>query len=181
MRIFVSVGTDHHPFDRLVRWAAAWAGDHPDDQVVVQHGTGAAPRSTGNLRARELLDAATMAAELAAADVVVISCGPGGVMDARAAGRLPVVVPRRADLGEHVDDHQQAFAAHLEARGLARPVLDGAGFRAVLEEVGARPDALRIPPERRTPPGIAAVGRLVDDLVRGRPVGRLRRERDVSG
>jgi hypothetical protein len=29
------------------------------------------------------------------------------------------VVPRRAYLGEHVDDHQSRFAQHMHARGLA--------------------------------------------------------------
>src|SRR5918993_5733368 len=27
--LLVTVGTDHHPFDRLVRWAAAWLAAHP--------------------------------------------------------------------------------------------------------------------------------------------------------
>ena len=28
--VVVSVGTDHHPFDRLVEWVDRWAGEHPD-------------------------------------------------------------------------------------------------------------------------------------------------------
>jgi UDP-N-acetylglucosamine transferase subunit ALG13 len=175
VRVFVSVGTDHHPFDRLVGWAAEWARAHPDDRVVCQHGTTAPPPPVANLRAVELLDAAGMAAELHAADVVVVSCGPGAAMDTRAAGRVPVVVPRRADLGEHVDDHQQAFARHLEARGLALRVVDEDGFRAALEEVAADPSRLRMEPEVRVPSGIEGVGRLVDDLVYGRRPTRARR------
>lgn len=169
MRVFVSVGTDHHPFDRLVGWAARWAADHPGDEVVVQHGTAAPPEPSPSpgWRAEPLLDAAGMAAELSAADVVVISAGPGGVMDARAAGRLPVAVARHHDLGEHVDDHQRSFVRHLERRGLARCVEDEAGFRAVLAQASADPSALRVEPGRRVPAGIAEVGRLVDRLVRG--------------
>lgn len=171
MRVFVSVGTDHHPFDRLVGWAERWAADHPGDRVVVQHGHASVPADPPSplWQATRLLDAASMADELGRADVVVVSAGPGGVMDARAAGRLPVAVARRHQLGEHVDDHQLAFVRHLDQRGLARCVEDEAGFRAVLEEAAAHPASLRIEPEERVPPGIAEVGRLIDRLVRGTP------------
>ena len=36
--VLVLVGTDHHPFDRLVGWSDAWAREHPDVAVVVQYG-----------------------------------------------------------------------------------------------------------------------------------------------
>lgn len=169
MRVFVSVGTDTHPFDRLVRWALDRAAEHPEDELLLQHGTTPLPavRRGPHVETVELLDGARMAAELAAADVVVISAGPGGVMDARAAGHLPVAVARRGDLGEHVDDHQLSFVRHLQARGLARCIEDEAGFRAVLDEVAADPTVLRIEPEVRSAPGVEAVGRLVDELVWG--------------
>ena len=43
--VFVTVGTDHHPFDRLCGWADAWvaAGRHPEVPWFVQSGTSAAP------------------------------------------------------------------------------------------------------------------------------------------
>ncbi len=170
MRVFVSVGTDHHPFDRLVGWADRWAADHPDDRVVVQYGTSGAPRHG---EGSELLGSDRMREELARADVVVISCGPGGVMDARAAGRIPLAVARRHDLGEHVDDHQLAFARLLAERGLARWVQDEAGFRALLQAVTDDPGLLRLDPAAdpegaAEPAGIRRIGGLIDDLVYSR-------------
>jgi UDP-N-acetylglucosamine transferase subunit ALG13 len=164
MRVFVSVGTDHHPFDRLVEWAERWALDHPDDRVVVQHGT---TRPPTNGEFAQLYRRDDMRAQLEAADAVVISCGPGGVMDVRAAGRLPIIVARRNDLGEHVDDHQQSFARHLSDTGLARCVEDEQGFRRALDDARAHPDRFRVEPERSTPAGIARIGELIDELVRG--------------
>jgi UDP-N-acetylglucosamine transferase subunit ALG13 len=38
-------------------------------------------------------------------------------MDARKLGRVPIVLPRNADLGEHVDNHQQRFARKMAELG----------------------------------------------------------------
>ena len=43
--VFVTVGTDHHPFDRLCAWADAWvsAARHPEIPWFLQSGTSKAP------------------------------------------------------------------------------------------------------------------------------------------
>ena len=165
MRLFVSVGTDHHPFDRLVGWADRWAADHPEDEVVIQFGTSTAPRFG---RGVHLLDPETMRVEFASADVVMISCGPGGVMDARAAGRIPVAVARRHELGEHVDDHQLAFAELLVEQDLSRAAASESEFRALVEAVADGREDLSIEPGTdQVPAGIARIGELIDGLVWG--------------
>lgn len=165
MRVFVTVGTDHHPFARLLAWVERWAVTHPGDIVVVQHGAGAAPRSCVD---HELLPVERLQAELAAADVVVCSAGPGAAMDARDQGRLPVVVPRLAGLGEAVDDHQVAFARHLAEHGLARCVEREEELAAVLEEARDHPGVFAPGvQERPVPEGVRRVGCLVDELVWG--------------
>lgn len=163
MRVFVSVGTDHHPFDRLVDWAERWALAHPDDTVVVQHGTTRAP--DGAVEHAELYSRDDMRAQLERADVVVISCGPGGVMDVRATGRVPVVLARRADLGEHVDDHQQSFARHLSSAGLAHCIESEAELVEALDSARDEPQRWRCEPPTEPPVGIARIGQLIDELV----------------
>jgi UDP-N-acetylglucosamine transferase subunit ALG13 len=164
MHVFVSVGTDHHPFERLVGWAERWAAAHPEDTVVVQHGTTRAPAGVEHA---ELYRRDEMRAQLESADAVVISCGPGGVMDVRSTGRRPVVVARRADLGEHVDDHQQAFARHLARTGLAVCVETEQEFAEVLEDARRDAPAWRVQAESAAPSGIARIGELIDELVWG--------------
>ena len=96
--ILVLVGTDHHPFDRLVRWADRWAGAH-EARVVIQHGTA---RRAGARRGRRA--AAGRRARGAAARRPPRSCATEGRARspaARAAGIRPIVVardpvPRRA-------------------------------------------------------------------------------------
>ncbi len=60
-----------------------------------------------------------LAAAMKDADVVVAHTGIGSAIDAMESGKCPVLVPREARHGEHVDDHQRQIAAELAARGLA--------------------------------------------------------------
>ena len=53
------------------------------------------------------------------ADAVIAHTGIGSAIDAMESGKCPVLVPREARHGEHVDDHQRQIAAELAARGLA--------------------------------------------------------------
>lgn len=143
--IFVSVGTDHHPFDRLVEWVDRW--DPPESgrvRLLVQYGRSRPP---GRLPGTDYLTAEQMHEAMRQADVVVTQGGPGGIMDARRAGVMPIVVPRTARLGEHVDDHQQAFARHLQRLGKAITVNDEGALHAQLSTAALEPSTFRIPPD----------------------------------
>ncbi len=113
--VVVSVGTDHHPFNRLMDWVEQWTIGAPDDvSVVVQHGASRPPRgSIGHY----MLPKQELVALMATADAVLVQGGPGGIMDARRAGRMPIAVPRLGRLGEAVDDHQVSFCRHMAAAG----------------------------------------------------------------
>ena len=56
------------------------------------------------------------------ADNVVCHAGVGTIMIALKTGHTPVVIPRRATLREHVDDHQMDIAIRFRERGLVRCV-----------------------------------------------------------
>ena len=113
-RVFVTVGTDHHPFTRLIEWVDHWADTRMDLDLVVQHGTARPARHGVN---HELLGASDVAEQYAAADLVISQVGPGTIADANRAGHRPFVVPRDPALGEVVDDHQVAFGDFMAARG----------------------------------------------------------------
>ncbi len=51
--------------------------------------------------------------------MVIALAGVGGAITALEAGKHPILVPRRADRHEHVDDHQVQVARELDRRGLA--------------------------------------------------------------
>lgn len=142
--VVVTVGTDHHPFDRLVSWVDAWAASNPDVAVLVQRGESAAPTHAESV---VMLGHDHLMAAMAAADAVVAQGGPGGIMDARSVGHRPIVVARRGSLGEHVDDHQVTFAAWMAQRDLVWVAADQAELGRLLDQATADPGTLRIPPD----------------------------------
>jgi UDP-N-acetylglucosamine transferase subunit ALG13 len=115
-QVLVSVGTDKHPFDRLVEWVDRWAAEHRDVEVFIQYGASRAPSFADGTA---LLSHVDLLAMIGTADVVISHGGPSTVMDIRSRGRLPIVVGRDPDFGEHVDGHQLRFAAHLGKHRMA--------------------------------------------------------------
>ena len=108
-RVVVSVGTDHHPFERMLDWVAS-AQESLGLDVFAQRGT---TSGRPHMDSSDYLSQAELDAELASADVVICHGGPGTIAAARRHGHRPIVIARDPSLGEHVDDHQMRFAAKL--------------------------------------------------------------------
>src|SRR5205085_2078819 len=104
-------------------------------------------------------------------DAVAVVChgGPATICQARAVGHVPIVVPRRSSLGEHVDDHQVRFGSWMADRGTITLVLSEVELREALDKALADPTSVRIPPGEE--PGVdasALFGDLVDVVTRPR-------------
>ena len=130
-RVFVTVGTDFHPFDRLVDWADTWATTNPSVRVVVQYGKSREPQVA---EGHAFLSPDGLHRQMDFADLVVTHGGPATITEARRRRCTPICVPRDPSLGEHVDDHQQRFAAFLGTRGLVRLVRTEEEFAAALTD-----------------------------------------------
>jgi UDP-N-acetylglucosamine transferase subunit ALG13 len=76
--------------------------------------------------------------------VVVTQGGPGGIMDSRECGTVPIVVPRLARLDEVVDDHQVAFTRQLAGRGLVVAAESEAELHAALDRAVGDPASLAV-------------------------------------
>lgn len=174
-RVVVTVGTDHHPFARLVAWIDAWAADHPDVAVLVQRGTTPAPSDRPSVRWVEMVGYDDLVAAMAGADAVVAQGGPAAIMDARSVGHRPIAVPREGSRGEHVDDHQLRFTTWAATRDLVWRATTEAELVGLLDRALADPAALRIPPDAGGAPAtIAAFRTLVDPLLADRRAVRRR-------
>ena len=175
-RILVTVGTDHHRFDRLIGWVDRWAAAHPDASVLVQHGTADAPQHG---EAVVMLGYDELVAEMARADVVIAQGGPATIMDARSVGQRPIVIPRRGHLQEVVDDHQVAFTDRMADKELVWLAADEAELHGLIDAALADPARVKIPPERGASAAtIEAFRAVVDPLAirrSGRQPWRLRR------
>lgn len=168
--VFAAIGTDHHPFDRMVAWLDRFAEAHPDLSVMVQHGSTRGPSIADGV---DFLGYAELLALLGGARVVVCHGGPATVMDARGAGHVPLCLPRDPALGEHVDGHQVRFARHAASEGLVQHVTSyeelEAGVLTLLAE--ARGDSAAEPTVGRGVPLLAAE---LDRLLEGAPQPRRR-------
>lgn len=113
--IFVSLGTIRpYRFDSVVDAVRDLL--RPDDTVTWQLGVTDRDDLPGNVH-REM-GAEDFDRLVADSDVFITHSGVGTLLRALDLGVRPVVVPRRADRGEHVDDHQLQVARELADRGL---------------------------------------------------------------
>ena len=135
--VFVTVGTDHHPFDRVVTWVSEWAKDHDvSDQCFAQYGTSSPPVG---IQGAEYVSHDKAQELFRAAKVVITHGGPGTIVEIRQKQAKPIVVPRRSDLGEHVDDHQVKFARHIARTGLVDIAETSQELRRLLDELAWSP------------------------------------------
>jgi UDP-N-acetylglucosamine transferase subunit ALG13 len=151
--IFVTLGTHHQPFTRLVEALSAL----PADELVVQYGH--SPRPEGVSEAVDFLSFEGMLENVRAADAVVTHAGVGSILLALRNGQVPVVVPRRSEHHEHVDDHQVELTTALVEKGQVIPVW----------EMAELADAVASAPPRSAPRPLVA-GPL-HDAVRAALVG----------
>lgn len=111
--IFVTVGTQL-AFERLTDAADAWAQQHEDVEVFAQ--IGPAIRRPKYLASAPMLSPETTASLFRRAHVIVGHAGMGSILTALQFRKPIIVMPRRADLGEHRNDHQVATAKWLCGR-----------------------------------------------------------------
>jgi UDP-N-acetylglucosamine transferase subunit ALG13 len=160
--VIVAVGTDHHPFDRMINWIDSWCAANPGTTVLVQRGTS---KGTEVCPSVELLPHPELCERFARAVAVVSHGGPSTVMDARMAGRMPIVMARDPQYGEHVDDHQMRFAEHLKRHELAAVVDQEVDLHAAIDAALANPDDFSVPVDGAAITGVVEFGRVMDELL----------------
>lgn len=177
--VFVTVGSDYHPFSRLVSWMDAWLADGGSQraQCIMQFGAAAAPV---HAHGEAFLPHDEILALMRRATAVVTQGGPMTMIEARRQGRLPIAVPRTRALGEVVDDHQHAFCRHMAQQEHAAVATDEASLRRLLDEAIAVPHRYVVDPDLegdRIGETVAAFTAIADRLTAQRrvPEQRVRR------
>ncbi|MDY6052238.1 MAG: glycosyl transferase [Rothia sp. (in: high G+C Gram-positive bacteria)] len=138
--LVVSLGTDHHHFDRLITWVDTYLADRPQVRALVQHGFTAPPQ---HAEAVERMPRAELLDLYRSAKVVLVQGGPGSILDAREVGAIPLAVPRVADLDEVVDNHQVEFSRVMESHGETIVVTSPEDLCNKLDAAFADPGSLR--------------------------------------
>jgi UDP-N-acetylglucosamine transferase subunit ALG13 len=128
--IFLSLGTHQQPFTRALDLVEPLALGGED--LVIQHGSTPLRQTMPNTTWLEFIAFEEVADMMAKAKSVVCHAGVGTIMTALQAEHTPVIVPRLARYGEHVDDHQLDIATRFAERGLVRCVISETDLAPIL-------------------------------------------------
>ena len=108
--IFVTVGTQL-PFDRLINAVDTWASRNPDIEIIAQIGpTDIQPI---NMQYSSFLSPDKADEYFVQASLIVSHAGMGSILTALKYRKPILILPRRASLSEHRNDHQMATAKWL--------------------------------------------------------------------
>jgi UDP-N-acetylglucosamine--N-acetylmuramyl-(pentapeptide) pyrophosphoryl-undecaprenol N-acetylglucosamine transferase len=118
--ILLSLGTHQQAFPRALDLVEPLAISGAE--LVIQHGSTAVRRTMPNSTWVEFMPYDEIVEVMTKADNVVCHAGVGTIMTALKLGHRPVVIPREAQYGEHVDDHQLDIATRFSERSLVRSV-----------------------------------------------------------
>lgn len=145
--IFVCVGTQL-AFDRLIVAVDQWAGAEPGREVFAQIGPSRLrPR---HIQHAEFVSPKECSERMTGADAVVAHAGIGTILTALELGKPLLVMPRRAEFGEHRNDHQLATARRFAELGSVSVAFDETELASRLDEldqVTARPQIGACAPE----------------------------------
>lgn len=133
---FVSVGNAKQPFSRLIESVILNSEKLPSP-LFIQYGT-AVVQLPSHCQGSPFIGMEEFAHRVASADLLILHAGAGSLIHAVRAGKCPVIVPRRANVGEHIDDHQVEFSVELSATGKVVLCEDPADIAAAASEALAR-------------------------------------------
>lgn len=111
--IFVTVGTHEQPFNRLVQKIDQLKKDSIiEDEVFIQ--TGFSTYEPKYCQWGKLIPYEDMVQYVKKARIVITHGGPASFIMPLQIGKIPIVVPRQKQFGEHVNDHQVEFARKVQ-------------------------------------------------------------------
>lgn len=132
--IFVTVGVQL-PFDRLIRAVDSWAGRQGRTDIMAQAGSSA--YQPQHLAMRGTLAPSEFRHLVGEAELIIAHAGMGSIITALELGKRIVVMPRRADLGEHRNDHQLSTARYMSEQNLVTVAKDADELVHFLDSPGA--------------------------------------------
>ncbi len=136
MTIFVTVG-GQLPFDRLVSVVDAWASGLEPKSVFAQ--IGSSELQPSNIQWQPFLSRAQFAERMEQAQFVVSHAGMGTILTAIEAQKPILVMPRRAHLGEHRNDHQLGTVRRLPAELGVHVAANESELRSMLDNLRSLP------------------------------------------
>ena len=113
--IFITVGTHEQPFDRLLKCIDKLVEDGIiSEEIVCQKGyTDYEPK---NYKSEKLISYEKMQENIEKARIVITHGGPASFIAPLSIGKIPIVVPRKKEFNEHINNHQLEFSKEVAKR-----------------------------------------------------------------
>ena len=123
--IFVTLGTQNFPFDRLVKKINEYClNGELNENVIIQGRQVNIPDKSSLIVVKELIKNEEMTKLIRDASVVITHAGTGTILACENSKRPYILVPRLRKFEEHIDDHQLEIADVFQEKGDAKVVLD---------------------------------------------------------
>jgi len=160
----VTVGNAVQGFRRLLDAVDKLAeqGAFGNETVFVQRGNNLDFR-TVHCKGEDFLPMEQFSEMICKADLAISHAGAGTLFHILQAGRVPIVMPRRKQFGEHVDDHQVELVRALASEGRIIPAYDQEDLPEAIAEARRR-NSQPVPP----PPSqmLELVAKAIEELMR---------------
>lgn len=132
--IFITVGSQKFPFDRLLR-----SVDELIEKKVITEEVfaqiGCSRYTPKHYPCQQFLDHDEFERMTGKADIILTHGGTGVIIGAVKKGKKVIAVPRLAQYGEHVDDHQLQLIGQFQDLNLICSCQDLSHLAEALEEV----------------------------------------------
>lgn len=113
--IFVTVGTHEQPFNRLIEYMDNLKRNKLiDESIVIQ--TGYSTYTPQYCTWDKYYSYQQMIQNVNEARIVITHGGPSSFIMPLQLGKIPIVVPRQKQFGEHINDHQANFTREVAKR-----------------------------------------------------------------
>jgi len=121
--IFVVLGTQRFPMNRVIDKIdnLIEIGFLNKNKIVIQNGHSKNSKYAENLG---MIDESAFNNYIKNSDIVITHGGTSSIIKALRNNKKTIIIPRRADLREHVDNHQFEISDMFKNNGYAEVVLD---------------------------------------------------------
>ena len=161
--IFVTVGNATQGFGRLLKTVDQLAADgfFKGDEVLIQAGNNPGFQAL-NCKQEGFLSMDQFSGMISKAALVISHAGAGTLLQVLQAGKTPIVMPRRKQYGEVVDDHQVELVQVLALEGRVIPAYEPQDLPGAVEEARRRnTQPVPLPPSRM----LNLVAQAIEDLL----------------
>ena len=130
--IFVSLGTQDKPFNRIIDYVISLKENLKEiksEKIIIQLGQTKLLKSENeriekleNIIIYDMLKPEKMKDIIKDSDIIITHAGVGTIMECLEMGKEIIVVPRKVENLEHVNNHQEEIAFEMEKKGFLTKV-----------------------------------------------------------